>query len=297
MKNLKLGIIGLSEGNGHPYSWSAIFNGYNPTEMEKCPFPVIPEYLSKQSMPDDCIFGAKVTHIWTQEDSISEQVAKSTNIPHVVSSVKDMISQVDAVLFARDDAENHLSMVYPFLEAGLPIYIDKPIALNIRTAKKIFGLEKYPGQIFTCSALSFANELQMTPEIQRRVGEICHINAFTIKDWEKYAIHIIEPTIQMIAKQPIEKIVGIKSEEHNSVLVKWRNGITANFTSLGKCQAPITIEVFGNKGSHRFIFSDTYSAFKAALEKFIAIINQEAKPLDKLFTLETIKIVEAFQNE
>ena len=24
---LKLGIIGLSEGNGHPYSWSAIFNG------------------------------------------------------------------------------------------------------------------------------------------------------------------------------------------------------------------------------------------------------------------------------
>jgi len=24
---LKLGVIGMSEGNGHPYSWSAIING------------------------------------------------------------------------------------------------------------------------------------------------------------------------------------------------------------------------------------------------------------------------------
>ena len=29
--NLKLGIIGISNGNGHPYSWSAIFNGYDTT--------------------------------------------------------------------------------------------------------------------------------------------------------------------------------------------------------------------------------------------------------------------------
>ena len=29
IKELKIGIIGSSDGNGHPYSWSAIFNGYN----------------------------------------------------------------------------------------------------------------------------------------------------------------------------------------------------------------------------------------------------------------------------
>jgi hypothetical protein len=28
-KKIKLGIIGASKGNGHPYSWSAIFNGYD----------------------------------------------------------------------------------------------------------------------------------------------------------------------------------------------------------------------------------------------------------------------------
>ena len=43
VKKIKLGIIGMSDGNGHPYSWSAIFNGYNRDEMQKCTFPVIPE--------------------------------------------------------------------------------------------------------------------------------------------------------------------------------------------------------------------------------------------------------------
>ena len=28
-KDINLGLIGISEGNGHPYSWSAIINGYN----------------------------------------------------------------------------------------------------------------------------------------------------------------------------------------------------------------------------------------------------------------------------
>ena len=40
--NIKLGIIGMTEGNGHPYSWSAIFNRYDVDAMTKeCPFPGI----------------------------------------------------------------------------------------------------------------------------------------------------------------------------------------------------------------------------------------------------------------
>ena len=48
IKQLKIGIIGSSDGNGHPYSWSAIFNGYNKKIMEDCEFPAISNYLNKQ---------------------------------------------------------------------------------------------------------------------------------------------------------------------------------------------------------------------------------------------------------
>ena len=32
---IRLAMLGMIEGNGHPYSWSAIVNGYNPDEMAK----------------------------------------------------------------------------------------------------------------------------------------------------------------------------------------------------------------------------------------------------------------------
>ncbi|MBO6762609.1 MAG: gfo/Idh/MocA family oxidoreductase, partial [Roseivirga sp.] len=104
-KELRLGVIGLSDGNGHPYSWSAIFNGYNPEYMKDCPFPVIPQYLSERSFPADAIKGAVVTHIWTQDEAVSRHIAKASKIQTVCQKMEDMIGQVDAVLLARDDAE------------------------------------------------------------------------------------------------------------------------------------------------------------------------------------------------
>ena len=41
-KEIRLAMLGMVDGNGHPYSWSAMFNGYDAAEMAKCPFPVIP---------------------------------------------------------------------------------------------------------------------------------------------------------------------------------------------------------------------------------------------------------------
>ena len=39
--HIRLGIIGMTEGNGHPYSWSAMFNKFDREAMPReCPFPV-----------------------------------------------------------------------------------------------------------------------------------------------------------------------------------------------------------------------------------------------------------------
>ena len=102
-KVYRLGIIGLSPGNGHPYSWAAIFNGFNKEEMAKCPFPVIPEYLNKQDPATMRIEEGKVTHIWTQDPDVSKQVARASLIENVAEKAEDFIGRVDAVLLARDD--------------------------------------------------------------------------------------------------------------------------------------------------------------------------------------------------
>ena len=45
---IEIGIIGFSKNNGHPYSFSAIINGYNKTYFKKVGYKFILEYLNKQ---------------------------------------------------------------------------------------------------------------------------------------------------------------------------------------------------------------------------------------------------------
>ena len=127
-QNIRLAMLGMVDGNGHPYSWSAIINGrYDARTMADCGFPVIPQYLAKQDPATMRLEGVLVTHIWTQDRKISEHVAAASLINNIVEDPRQMIGKVDAVILARDDGENHLHMAKPFMEAGVPMLIDKPL--------------------------------------------------------------------------------------------------------------------------------------------------------------------------
>ena len=45
-KKIKLAMLGMTEGNGHPYSWSIIINGrYNAEALAQCPYAAIIDYI------------------------------------------------------------------------------------------------------------------------------------------------------------------------------------------------------------------------------------------------------------
>jgi len=293
MKQLKLGILGISEGNGHPYSWSAIFNGYNSKYMKDCPFPVIPQYLAQQNFPQDTIPNAKVTHIWTQDKKQAEHIAKSCNIKYIVENYEDMIGKIDGILLARDDYENHYEISKPFINAGLPIYIDKPLAIKTNIANQMFNLEKYKNQIFTCSAIAYAKEFALTKNEIDKLGNIKYVDACIMKDWEKYGIHIIEPVLKIIGDQgQIQKTNIIQNNSIKKVSISWESGLITSFTTLGKIPSPISIRLFGTNEYKNLIFKDTFFAFKKALQTFVNIILKKENPPSKNFTLQVIDIIE-----
>lgn len=269
---LKLGLIGMSSGNGHPYSWAAILNGYEPQLMAECGFPAIPQYLSEQSWPQARLDGARVTHVWTQSVRLSEKIARTTAIDEVVKSPENMIGHVDAVLLARDDAENHLMYARPFLEAGLPVYIDKPVALSMEGLRCLYSLQQYEGQIFTCSATRYARELRLTDEQREAIGEMRHIIAVTPNSWEKYVVHIVEPLLLLLREAP--QIAGSRvtniAQGGRTMTLRLKNGISVELTALGQAApSPISLRVFGSKGWEELVFRNTFDAFKAALRDFI----------------------------
>lgn len=295
---INLGLIGMSDGNGHPYSWSAIFNGYDQEQMRECGFPAIPEYLSYQSWPIAKITDARVNHIWTQSKLLSEHIAKSTFIANICNQFEDLIPQVDGVLLARDDYRNHLKYSGSTLRAGLPIYIDKPIATRMIDLDLIFAQQKFDGQIFTCSALRFAKEFMIdSKELHDEIGEIRGIRGVGVKSWDKYAVHIIDPIISIMERLDINMNINlVKKNKYldSGVHLIFKSGdIQIEFITTGLTVGSFEITLIGSKAEKKMVFSNTFNAFKAALLEFTRpIISQKFHDAYD-FNSRVVKIIEA----
>ena len=290
---LKLGVIGLSEGNGHPYSWSAICNGYKAKEMELCGFPVIPRYLERQNWPSAQLSGARVTHIWTQDKLLSQKIAIATNIGCVVSTLEEMVDCVDGVLLARDDAENHLAMARPFLEAGLPVYIDKPICHSLEELNRLYSFQRYPGQIFSCSATRYAAEFRLCDSEREALGKLMHIHAMVPKDWARYAVHVIEPLLQLVGD--CGRLTFHNRWNHGECCVNqyaWDSGFQATVSTMGAVSCPLSLRVVGDKGWQDLMFVDTFSAFKGALEDFVAGVIARDERTDRQFMHRVVEMIQ-----
>ncbi len=280
MSNLILGLIGGSEGNGHPFSWSAIFNGYNEKEMLSSGYPVIPAYLAQEKWPDARISNASVDFVYTPSRSLSEKISKASRIANVVSDFKEMLGNIDGLLLARDDAENHITYAKIFLEAGIPVFVDKPIALNCEALTELWNLQTYESQIYSCSSLSHAPELFSKSKPLEDIGTIGEIIAKTPKSWNKYAVHIIEPIISYLDDVKIYRNDWQKDQGSEITSIQLVNSMNVHISlsALGQSSyEPISFHFKGEKGEIKVIPQNTFSYFKKSLERFISNIGKRKK--------------------
>ncbi|HWZ61719.1 MAG TPA: Gfo/Idh/MocA family oxidoreductase [Steroidobacteraceae bacterium] len=292
MTPLRLGILGLSEGNGHPYSWSAIINGYDSEAMADCPFPAIPAYLAERSFPEDQLTGAQVTHVWTQTPELSAHIARAARIPHVVTELSGMVSDIDALLLARDDAEHHRQLGGSFLRAGQHVYIDKPPALSVAELDELYAVAARPEQIFSCSALRFAEELRLTDSERARLGPLRRIVGTTPKSWERYAAHVLDPVITFLQPGPVQDFELLTEGGAVRLQVSWASGLRGEFEATGRPDGDIALLYVGEQVSIRKVFVDSFSAFRSALRHFITGVREDRSAIDYRHLRELVSLLE-----
>ena len=189
---LRLAMLGMVDGNGHPYSWSAIFNGYDPDEMARQPYAPIARYLELEPAETMQIAGARVTHVWTDDPADAVSVSKAALVPNVVERAEDVIGQVDAVLVATDKGWEHVERCRPFVEAGLPIFVDKPMVDNADDLRQFIEWVEAGAPIMSSSCMRHAKEYAPYRASTHNLGKLRYASITTPKSWERYGIHALE---------------------------------------------------------------------------------------------------------
>src|SRR5262245_55783242 len=93
----------------------------------------------------------------------------------LVNRPEDMIGKVDGMLIESQEGAAHLERSRPFLEAGLPCFIDKPFSCGVADARKIVELAKSTkAPLFSSSSLRYA------PDLTKFVGDTKHGKVFGV---------------------------------------------------------------------------------------------------------------------
>ena len=290
---IRLAMLGMVDGNGHPYSWSAIFNGYDREAMAACPFAGIPAYLNKEPPESFGIAGARVTHVWTDDPADAPKVAKASLIPHVVRRPEDVIGHVDAVIVATDKGHEHVARCRPFVEAGLPVFVDKPMVDNEADLQTFVRWVKAGAPILSSSCMRYAKEYAPYRLSTRDLGELRFASITTPKSWERYGIHALEG-IYPILGPGFVSARNTGSARRNIVHLKHRRGVDTVVVAADDMFGAFGIlQLCGTAGHAMAPFSDTFFSFKAQLAAFVDFLKRGVRPFPFEETVELMKLVVA----
>ena len=324
---LRLAMLGMIPGNGHPYSWSAIVNGFDPRAMAACPYPVIPQYLGAQPAGSVQIEGAQVTHLWTDIPAEAPAVAAAALIPNIVARPEDVIGDVDAVLIATDDGFDHVRRARPFVEAGIPVFIDKPLALTGEDLRTFIDWEKAGARLLSSSGLRYAPEIvpHLAGTPRPALGDLRWISGLSCKTWERYGIHLLEPIARVLGPGFLSVRLefstvgaGLSRDETGSEIHRGVNPLLpppsrgkpaptaaieiAHLTHRSGVQVSLpvihdggatfgTLHLCGTAGQVTVRMTDTYHAFRAQLVSFIDYVRTGKSPYPFSETVELMTVL------
>lgn len=290
-RELKIAMLGMVDGNGHPYSWSAIFNGYDKDEMKKCPYPGIPQYLDKEPEHNVGIKGAKVTHIWTDDAADAPKVAAASLIPCVIKRPEDAIGKVDAVIVATDKGYEHVERCRLFVEAGIPVFVDKPLVDNENDLLTFCDWMNSGAVIMSSSCMRYCKEYMPYRVSTNDLGELRYLSMTTPKSWERYGIHALEG-IYPITGPGYDWVINTGDEQKNIVHLKHGSGIDVVIAAINDMYGSFgVLSVCGTKDHIQVSMKDSYYAFKSQLVEFVDYLRTGITPFPFQETVELMKII------
>lgn len=292
VSDIRLAMLGMVEANGHPFSWSAIINGsYDAAAMAACGYAVIPQYL-EQNRGELGIPDVSVTHVWCDDADDASHVAKASHIPNIVAEPTDVIGHVDAVIIPTDKGHEHVERARPFIEAGLPIFIDKPMTDNTNDLQQFIAWHKQGKPFLSTSCMRYADEYVDLRNRVSEVGELRLIIHTMVKSWERYGIHALEAVYPFLPSGGWRHVINSGDTEHAMVHVRHDSGVEVILPVITDMVGGYAhMHVYGTDGMLQAHMLDSFHAFKAQLVAFVDYLRTGRSPVDFNETVELMKVI------
>ena len=167
-------------------------------------------YFNKKNAKGEYNFpNYRVTAISGHDKQESKRIAEQFDVEKVYDNPLDMLDEVDAIMITTRDGKYHFESVKPFLEKGIPAFIDKPITTDYAEAQELIKIAKANNALLCGgTALKYSTHvLDFKKLVEENKGEIYGgqivTPVFTDCEWSGfwfYASHLVEMCLLIYGK-------------------------------------------------------------------------------------------------
>ena len=249
--------------------------------------------------------GFRVTAVYKggSEDIESSMSLLKANVPQLeklgvefVDSVDEVLDKCDAVLLETNDGRRHLEQAEKCFVAGKRVFIDKPLAHDLKDSVAIVEMaKKYNASFFTSSAIRYVKAIR---GIRERGVKVRGMDCWTCFNYEAshdrwywYGIHAVDPLFAMLGTG-CESVVSYSGADGEVAIGKWKDGRfgIARGLSTAKEGAPYGGVVFTEAGQ---VDMGTYEGYADELSEIISFFKTGKTPVSPEESLEVMAYMTA----
>jgi predicted dehydrogenase len=284
---LNIGLLGSD--NSHAERFSELLN-----------LPAHPNFLADTD--------AQVVAIWGQEPTRTQQVAQQNRIATIVEEPAAMLDLVDAVICVTRHGGLHLDLVRPYLQARIPTFVDKPLALDPDDARTMVALAAQNRTPFSSfSTVRFSRDTQQFLQQAQGLGGV-RVGNYSGPATRRnpyggvlfYAIHSIELMLmtQGVGVQWVQALEGpaVDGAGNGALVVTcaWQDGMLATIELTVDAAYAFRATALGREGTHSATLNIA-DCYREGMKQILAVLRGGASPIPPTAMIEAIQIGAAIE--
>lgn len=214
----------------------------------------------------------------------------------------DMIGYIDGVLIESQDGSVHYERAKPFIEAGIPVFIDKPFTCSLEHAKAIAKLaERNKVPVFSSSSLRYALEVQEIIDKKDEFGKVIGADTYSPGPLSPrnpglfhYGIHGLE-TLYALMGPGCNSVWAVTTNGADVIIGAWNDGRLGSLRTTRAGTHSYGFTAFCEKR----VIPSTINAgviYRELLKRVVEMFKTGESPVDIRETLEIIAFIEAVMN-
>jgi Oxidoreductase family, NAD-binding Rossmann fold len=248
MEMIRIGLVDLD--TSHPKAFTRILRTFGDVEVT-------------------AVFDSR--DVWPE--GYDRRFASEQNIPTICTRLDDMPDHVDAAMIHGVNWNTHIEKALPFMKAGKPVLIDKPVVGSVRDADRLLDLQaRYGSVVYGGSSLRYAREITALKQELGGREHLVSVLASGPGDFFSYGIHTTE-MLQGCIGTGLRSVAVIADRPSPMLALRYDDG----FVAVVQLQMPYhewSLCVFTEQGG-RMITVNADSLYEPFLRNFTALIRGE----------------------